>query len=200
MAKFCFCGQPVFGKGFCKAHQHMRPDFDSRTIAQKALDKERNKSAINKVRSLPHIKGEEKEMVDGRNSLIQDLDTIVSLYVRHRDADENGIIKCYTCDTEITIANADASHYIPRRHLITRFDARNNIRSCCKGCNQFLSGNLEVFKQRLEEEQKGLSEYLEEISREMYKPSNDELFHTLIDFRKKFKVVEKKIEKVKDNT
>jgi hypothetical protein len=192
MAKFCFCGQPVFGKGFCKAHQHMRPDYDNRTIAQRAMDKQKNDSAIAKVRTLPHIKGEEKEMIDGRNSLIQDLDTIVSLYVRHRDADEEGNILCYTCGKEVTIATADASHYISRRCLITRFDARNNIRSCCKGCNQFLSGNLSIFKKKLEEEQKGLSEYLEEISREMYKPSNNELFHILLDFRKKFKLIEKK--------
>lgn len=37
--KFCFCGQPFFGKGFCKRHQYMRPDFDNRSITQKAIAK-----------------------------------------------------------------------------------------------------------------------------------------------------------------
>ena len=198
MAKFCCCGQLSFSKDkltntpYCKSHQHLRTDFDGRSIQQRALDKERNKSAVQKVRSLPHIKGEEKDAIDGRNSLILDLDAIVSKYVRHRDANDKSIITCYTCDKEITIAEADASHYISRRHLITRFDAKNNIRSCCKICNQHLAGNLGIFKQRLDEERNGLSEYLEEISREVYKPSNDELFHLLLEYRAKFKMVEKK--------
>ncbi len=198
MAAFCFCGNPSFSKckvtgtPYCRNHQHLKENWDSRTISQRAMDKHKKQTSVQKVRSLTHIKGDEKDVIDGRNSLILDLDAIVSKYVRHRDADENGIILCYTCGEPITIAEADASHYISRRHLITRFDARNNIRSCCKVCNQHLAGNLGIFKQRLDEERKGLSEYLEEISREVYKPSNDELFHILLEYRNKFKMVEKK--------
>jgi len=53
--RFCFCKQPVFGTdkttkvGYCKNHQYMRTDLDRRSIAQKAMDKNKN---IGKVRGL----------------------------------------------------------------------------------------------------------------------------------------------------
>lgn len=152
------------------------------------------RSSVSKLKS---ITPEEKGFIDSRNSIIQDLDAVVSRYVRTRDANSDGIIKCYTCDKEITIAKAQCAHYVSRKMLITRFDAKNNLRSCCEGCNCYLDGNLKVFKQRLEEEHKGITEYLEEISREVWKPSNDELQQMLIDFRNKLRIVEQKLKQKK---
>ncbi len=49
--KFCYCGQPVWGKGFCKSHQYKRPDFDGRSIIQKAIYKNKAKVIGSKLSS-----------------------------------------------------------------------------------------------------------------------------------------------------
>ncbi len=47
---------PVFGKGFCKNHQYLRPDFDKRSIVQRAMDKQKGIKDFSKLKSLPENK------------------------------------------------------------------------------------------------------------------------------------------------
>ena len=47
--KFCHCGQPVFGKGFCKSHQYERADYDKRSILQRGIDKQKQTGNNRKV-------------------------------------------------------------------------------------------------------------------------------------------------------
>ena len=172
----------------------MRTDTDKRSIVEKAMAKQREN---NKVRSLPHVNDEEKELMDSRNSLIQDLDAVIRRYVRIRDADENGLVKCYCCTTKKHFTLMQCAHYISRKHIGLRFDHKRNLRTCCKHCNEDLDGNLEVYKLELNKEQKGLPEELEEQSRLVEKPTNDELKSLLIEMRAKLKIVESKLKNIK---
>jgi hypothetical protein len=132
-------------------------------------------------------------VIDSRNSLIQDLDAVVSRYVRIRYADEKGICTCYTCGIRKNFTLMQNGHFVSRSHIGLRFDANRNCRVQCQNCNEFLRGNLKIYAQRLNEEQSGLAEQLQEQSREVEHIGIDELKSMLIDYRAKLKIVEQKL-------
>lgn len=201
--KFCKapnCDTPVFGKHYCRSHQHLREDFDSRSIVQKAVDKRKtekqNTSLKNKVRSL------HTPEMDSRTSLIQDLDRYCSLYVRIRDAVGymhhcittkqeviDGNVKCYTCSTVKHYTLMQSGHFIARGNMSLRFNVKDNQRTQCEFCNCNLHGNLDVFAENLEAEQKGLVEMLQEQARSVEKTGTDELSQMLVDIRSKYNTI-----------
>lgn len=60
--------------------------------------------------------------------------TVVSLFVRKRDADENGFVNCITCGVRKHYTQGDAGHFIPGRGNSILFDVRG-IHFQCKPCN-----------------------------------------------------------------
>ena len=61
--------------------------------------------------------------------------TIFSKYIRLKNADWRGYVKCCTCGkTRQWNDRIDAGHFISRRHNATFFDERN-VHPQCKGCN-----------------------------------------------------------------
>lgn len=129
-----------------------------------------------------------------RTYLIQDLDSIVSKYVRIKESNQEGIVQCYTCFRSGEWKTFDCGHFIPRANMALRWDLRN-LRPQCKKCNQYDYGNIEEFELALEGEQPGIVKLLTEESRNPYKWSRDELKELLIDFRAKLKIVEIKLKK-----
>lgn len=125
-------------------------------------------------------------------NLVQDLDAIFSLYVRIRDADENGIVKCFTCSNKAHYSEVDAGHYIHRADLNTRWHPKN-IRGQCRNCNRINDGMADKFAEQLEKEEKGLTEYLYELSKQVGKPTRDELKQLIIEYRYKLNQVKKKL-------
>lgn len=93
----------------------------------------------NKIALLP-FKKERKPVgqVTGK-SLKDDAWDIFSVYIRRRDADENGYVACCTCGKVDHWKNQQAGHYISRRHGSVLFDERN-CHSQCINCNIFLHG------------------------------------------------------------
>ena len=71
-----------------------------------------------------------------------------SLYIRLRDADENGVGTCITCGTRKEVKYMDCGHYIKRQHMATRF-SEINCHTQCKRCNAFEQGNDAKFRQAL---------------------------------------------------
>jgi hypothetical protein len=69
------------------------------------------------------------------------LDRIFSEYIRLRDADENGYIRCISCGKLAHWKQADAGHYVNRRHMTLRYDEKN-VNSQCRYCNRFCEGNM----------------------------------------------------------
>lgn len=72
------------------------------------------------------------------------LDAIFSLYIRQKYADQNGMVKCYTCTTVKHWKEMQNGHWIPRNNLATRF-SEENCRVQCVGCNMFQKGRPDVF-------------------------------------------------------
>ena len=70
---------------------------------------------------------------------ISKLDKCFSLYIRQRDTDEYGCVKCCTCDTISHWSEMDAGHFVRRGNMSVRFDERN-CHAQCKQCNQFEDG------------------------------------------------------------
>ena len=96
------------------------------------------------------------------------LDIIHSLFIRKRDANEWGDVKCCTCPNRGHYKTFDAGHFIPRGKLATRYDDRN-CHSQCVNCNRFLRGNLvkyEIFMR---------SEYGEEVVEELKAKSHESI-------------------------
>lgn len=67
------------------------------------------------------------------------LDKIFSEYIRRRDADENGNVKCCTCPTVQHWKEMDCGHWRLRGNMATRFN-ENNSHSQCKVCNGSVNG------------------------------------------------------------
>ena len=73
------------------------------------------------------------------------LDRIFSIYIRRRDADMDGMVKCCTCNTKKHWKKMDAGHWIRRaKSLATKYDERN-CHAQCTTCNQHLGGNPERY-------------------------------------------------------
>jgi hypothetical protein len=75
--------------------------------------------------------------------LIQ-LDKTFSEYIRRRDTDLNGMVKCCTCPTRKHWKQMDAGHWIRRGKLGVRYNERN-CHAQCVICNQYKQGNIEVY-------------------------------------------------------
>ena len=73
------------------------------------------------------------------------LDKVFSEWMRRKDADENGMVKCCTCPTKLHWKQMDAAHYISRRHLMTRW-YELNVHACCSECNRFKRGNIPAYE------------------------------------------------------
>ncbi len=59
---------------------------------------------------------------------------LISLFIRRRDADENGMVKCCSCDRWLHWKQGDAGHFIDGRHNAIVYDIRQ-IHFQCKPCN-----------------------------------------------------------------
>lgn len=73
------------------------------------------------------------------SSLEKTADKWFSLYIRLRNADENGMVKCVTCGKIAHYKEMDCGHFVTRNHKATRFLQKNcNVQ--CTACNQFKKG------------------------------------------------------------
>ena len=76
-----------------------------------------------------------------KKQTIQRLDKVFSEYVRLRDSDSNGFVRCISCG-KITFWNkSDCGHYVNRKHLSTRWNEKN-CNAQCRACNRFDEGNM----------------------------------------------------------
>lgn len=67
-----------------------------------------------------------------------------SEYVRRSNADSDGMVKCFTCDTIKHWKEMDAGHFCSRKHNNT-FIHIVNVQPQCTYCNRYLNGNLGQF-------------------------------------------------------
>ena len=124
-------------------------------------------------------------------TLIQKLDKIFSEYIRLRDSDEYGMIRCISCGKRVKWKEADAGHFVSRRHLSLRFD-EYNVNAQCKKCNQFESGNIEGYKRGLIlKHGRWIIDYLENKKNEIQEYSDFAIELKIGHFRKKVREMKK---------
>ena len=63
-----------------------------------------------------------------------------SMFIRLRDADENGYIRCISCGRVVFWKDADCGHFVKRQHMALRFNELS-ANGQCKKCNCFEQGN-----------------------------------------------------------
>lgn len=70
------------------------------------------------------------------------LDRIFSEYIRRRDSDPTtGYGRCISCGKVVHWKDADAGHYVNRKHMSLRYDERN-VHLQCRSCNRYDEGNM----------------------------------------------------------
>lgn len=69
------------------------------------------------------------------------LDRVFSEYIRRRDADADGYIRCISCGKTVHWKESDAGHYVNRKHMSLRWDEKN-VNAQCRSCNRFDEGNV----------------------------------------------------------
>jgi Bacteriophage Lambda NinG protein len=166
----CGCFDYAFSKNRCKQHATIES-------TNKRIEK--------------YEEGIEQE---SRKNLIEDLDIYFSRYIRIKHSDREGYVKCFTSGRRMRWEELQCGHYISRSHLSTRW-LDLNCRPQSEHDNCALSGNLEVFKRKLDEERSGTSDYLLELSREVSKPSLEDLKQLLIEIKYKLKIAQSKFKK-----
>ena len=110
------------------------------------------------------------------SKLKKELDKWFSLYIRLREANEYGMVQCFTCG--IVRGYKDGmqnGHFQSRKHLATRFSEDGNCEVQCIKCNIFDSGQQYLFSLRLDEKYgEGRAEELEQLARTIHKVSRVE--------------------------
>lgn len=109
---------------------------------------------------------------------------VFSEYIRLRDADENGIAKCFTCGLPRHWTKGDCGHGIGRQHKATKFNEKNN-QFQCKKCNGFEGGKREVYKVNMDKKYgAGTWDLMEVMARQPYRWGKFEI-DTLTEHYKK---------------
>jgi len=74
-------------------------------------------------------------------TIVAKLDKVFSEYVRLRDSDANGFVRCISCGGIHHWKQVDNGHYVNRKHLSTRWHEKN-CNGQCRACNRFDEGNM----------------------------------------------------------
>ena len=130
---------------------------------------------------------------EGLMDLVKEADSLVSLYVRLKNADEFGNVQCYTCPTILPYSEMQAGHYISRAVMLLRFDMSRNLRPQCPTCNCLKHGNLAVYSQNLEKEKPGLPDILYEESVLVYKVNREEVRAIIAEYKPKVEKLKKQL-------
>lgn len=85
-----------------------------------------------------------------RKTLVDKLDKVFSLYIRLRDSAMYGhkYFRCISCGKVKPFEQADAGHYMSRKHMATRF-SEMNVHAECRSCNRFSADHLAGFRRSL---------------------------------------------------
>jgi hypothetical protein len=110
-----------------------------------------------------------------RKSIVKRLDTVFSLYIRLRYAN-NEMVECYTCGKINHFKKGmQCGHFQSRKSYATRWDL-DNCKVQCYGCNVMKYGEQYKFGLKLDKEfGEGTAEKLLIKSKKIVKYSNDDL-------------------------
>ena len=106
------------------------------------------------------------------SKLKKELDKWFSLFIRLRDATDEGLVQCFTCHKVSHYKSGmQNGHFQSRKHLATRWD-EENCQVQCVGCNMFKAGEQYKFSIALDGKYgEGKAEELELLARTIMKVS-----------------------------
>lgn len=125
------------------------------------------------------------------NSLKKKADRLFSEFVRLEEANENGWVKCCTCDKTIHWKKADAGHFITRAWNGTRY-YQKNVASQCRYCNRYREGEKDLFAKFLK------NKYGNRIIDHLRKRANKTKHFTVGELEEFCAEIKFKIEKLKE--
>jgi len=124
------------------------------------------------------------------SKLKKELDKWFSLFIRLRDADDLGFVKCFTSNRYYHYKNIHAGHFMSRKHLSTRW-CDTNVQPQSIGDNLFGQGEQYKFSIALDSKYgEGTSEELELLARTIMKVSR-------IDYEEKISYYKELVKKLK---
>ena len=125
------------------------------------------------------------------SKLKKELDNIFSLFIRLREATDEGMVQCFTCSrTSHYKSGMQNGHFQSRRHHSTRWNETNCQVQCVK-CNMYEQGEQFRFGMALDSKYgEGTSEELEFLSRTIMKVSR-------IDYEEKISYYKDLVDKLK---
>ena len=125
------------------------------------------------------------------SKLKKELDKWFSLFIRLRDATDEGMVQCFTCGcVKHYKSGMQCGHFQSRSHLATRF-CEVNCQPQCVGCNMFKQGEQYKFALALDAKYgEGTAEELQYKARQTIKLSR-------IDYEEKITYYKSAVEKLK---
>ena len=125
------------------------------------------------------------------SKLKKELDKWFSLFIRLRDATDEGLCQCFTCGKVSHYKSGmQNGHFQSRKHLATRWN-QENCQVQCVGCNMFKAGEQYKFSIALDGKYgEGTAEELELLARTIMKVSR-------IDYEDKISYYKDLVEKLK---
>ncbi len=79
-----------------------------------------------------------------RSAVVKELDRVFSLFIRHRNADDEGFVTCITCGRSNHLKKMQCGHFMSRAKYATRWN-ETNCQVQCYGCNVMQQGQQYKF-------------------------------------------------------
>lgn len=113
---------------------------------------------------------------------------LISKYIRQLHADQNGYVKCYTCNCIYQRKEMDCGHGLPRTKGKATFFEEKLLKPQCVSCNRKFGGMAEIFKRNLDKEfGDGTWDEMVAKSRTTIKRSRSELIEMIHEYRIKIR-------------
>ena len=121
------------------------------------------------------------------STLEKKLDKIFSEYVRRKNADHIGLVRCCTCNKIDHWKNMHLGHFMSRRYKSTRLH-ENNVDVQCPGCNTFNQGRqFEMAKHLDEKHGHGTADLMLQMSKMICKRDRYDLEVLIEEYKTKLK-------------
>jgi len=122
-----------------------------------------------------------------RKNLVKELDRVFSLYVRHSNANLDGLVECATCPTVKPVKQMQAGHFQSRGKYATRWELKN-VQPQCQGCNIWKQGEQYAMSKYLDEKYgEGTADEMVRLSNTTVKFTDWELQEMIDDYKRKLK-------------
>lgn len=125
------------------------------------------------------------------STLIKELDTVFSLFIRARDADNSGTVTCFVSKERVWWRDADAAHFVGRSKMPTRYNEMN-VHACSKESNQYDPDHHTKYYKRMDEFYGWrIRQDLEALGNSLQKFTRPELEEMIIEYTEKTKEIRK---------